>query len=129
LLRKALDRRKPLTGSLVAKSCQFAQRRDLIDAVRCRRSEKHQIIAGIPALTGKGACPPLGFAIRIRIQGLETITHLSGGCSQPVQAVPRSGERSWRRIIYGIEVLPELSQSDMSASFRSHCGRRVHQNP
>ncbi len=56
------------------KSCQFAQRRDLIDAAKVARSilrgrqqnprsEKRQLIEGALALPGEGARPPLCLAL------------------------------------------------------------------
>src|SRR3989338_3878125 len=85
--------RDSLNGALVAKSCQFAQRRDLVDTGKvvepiwrsrqqCPRSEKHQLMEGGPALTGEGACPPRGLIIgagAINIEGIDTGAHFLGG--------------------------------------------------
>src|SRR4030042_609732 len=77
-------------------SCEFAQRWDLIDAAKvaesilrgrqqCPRSEKRQLIEGVPALPGQGMCPPLCLALGVNI---EAAHHLRGGCSYLAKVQP-----------------------------------------
>ena len=111
--------RSSIAGSnFASKSCQFAQRWDLIEAAKVAesilrgwqqnpRSEKRQLIEGVLALPGEGACPPLRLALGV---GIEAAHHLRGGCRQPVEAQPRRRERGWPGIGCGRQILLKLSE-------------------
>ena len=104
--------------SLFLKFRQFAQRWDSLDAGNAAepvrigrqqdpRSEDRQLLEGVPALTGEGACPPRRLAVGA---GFKSRDHVLGGRSQNVQTLPRRFERGRTGIGCGRKLLLKLSE-------------------
>src|SRR3989344_5528790 len=129
---KPFDGRDPLNSALVAKSRQFAQRRDLIDAESCRRSEKRQLMESGPALTNEGMCPPHGMIIgvgAISIEDIDACDHFLGGRCQLIKAQPRCHKRSWWEIVRGLHIPLKVSEPRRSVYSRSGSFCSIRENP
>ena len=131
------DRRQ----ELCLQCCQFAQCWDLVEIGKvseailrrqqlCPRSEKRQLIEGIPALPGEGASPPPSIELsRVGIESFDAGDHCRGGRCQLIKAQPRSHERGGLGMGRGLQFLLKLSEPGRSVSFRSCSCRSVHENP